>query len=84
MKTREQIYGKEATDILRNITTYHYIRHDQLLRFYPGKVLILQPSAPKTDVLIRSNPFMTCSAIHSTIPSSIPKTSASFQTDCYN
>lgn len=37
MKTREQIYGKEATDILRNITTYHYIRHDQLLRFYPGK-----------------------------------------------
>lgn len=37
MKTREQIYGKEATDIIRNITTYHYLRHDQLLRFYPGK-----------------------------------------------
>ncbi len=37
MKTREQIYGKEAADILRNITTYHYIRHDQFLRLYPGK-----------------------------------------------
>lgn len=37
MKTREQIYSKEAADILRNITTYHYIRHDQFLRLYPGK-----------------------------------------------
>ena len=37
MKTREQVYGKEAADILRNITTYHYIRHDQFLRLYPGK-----------------------------------------------
>ena len=37
MKTREQIYGKEAADLLRNITTYHYIRHDQFLRLYPGK-----------------------------------------------
>lgn len=37
MKTREQVYGKEAADILRNITTYHYLRHDQFLRLYPGK-----------------------------------------------
>lgn len=37
MRTREQIYGKEAADLLRNITTYHYIRHDQFLRLYPGK-----------------------------------------------
>lgn len=37
MKTREQLYSKEAADILRNITTYHYIRHDQFLRLYPGK-----------------------------------------------
>ena len=37
MKTREQIYSKEAADLLRNITTYHYIRHDQFLRLYPGK-----------------------------------------------
>ena len=37
MKTREQIYGKEAVELLRDITTYHYIRHDQLLRLYPGK-----------------------------------------------
>lgn len=37
MKTREEIYGKEAAGLLRDITTYHYIRHDQLLRLYPGK-----------------------------------------------
>lgn len=37
MKTRAEIYGKEAADLLRNITTYHYIRHDQCLRLYPGK-----------------------------------------------
>ena len=37
MKTREQIYSKEAADLLRNITTYHHIRHDQFLRLYPGK-----------------------------------------------
>lgn len=37
MKTREQIYSKEAAELLRNITTYHYVRHDQLLRFFPGK-----------------------------------------------
>ena len=37
MKTREQIYSREATEILRDITTYHYIRHDQLLRLYPQK-----------------------------------------------
>ena len=37
MKTRAEIYSKEAADILRNITTYHYMRHDQLLRLYPGK-----------------------------------------------
>lgn len=37
MKTREQIYGKEAANLLRDITTYHYIRRDQFLRLYPGK-----------------------------------------------
>ena len=37
MKTRVEIYSKEAADMLRNITTYHYMRHDQLLRLYPGK-----------------------------------------------
>ena len=37
MKTRAEIYSKEAADMLRNITTYHYMRHDQLLRLYPGK-----------------------------------------------
>ena len=37
MKTREQIYGFEATAILRDITTYRYIYHKQLLKLYPGK-----------------------------------------------
>ncbi len=37
MKTREQIYGVEATELLRIITTYHSIRHDQLLKFFPEK-----------------------------------------------
>lgn len=37
MKTRQQIYRKEATELLRDLTTYHYIRRDQLLRLYPGR-----------------------------------------------
>ena len=37
MKTRDQIYGQEASALLRDLTTYHHIRHDQLLRMYPGK-----------------------------------------------
>lgn len=32
MRNREQIYGQEAAELLRNITVYHCIRHDQLLR----------------------------------------------------
>lgn len=27
MKTRAEIYSKEAADMLRNITTYHYMKH---------------------------------------------------------
>ena len=37
MKTREQIYSREAAEILRDISTYRYIRYDQLLRLYPQK-----------------------------------------------
>lgn len=37
MKTREQLYSREAAEILRDITTYHCIRHEQLLRLYPAK-----------------------------------------------
>ena len=37
MKTREQIYGKEAAALLRDITTYRCIKHQQLLKLYPGK-----------------------------------------------
>ena len=42
MKNREQIYGQEATGLLRNITVYHCIRHDQLLRLYPGKEDVIE------------------------------------------
>ncbi len=37
MKTREELYRREAANLLRDLTTYHYIRHGQLLRLYPGK-----------------------------------------------
>lgn len=37
MITREQIYGKEAMEILRFITTYHCIHRKHLLRIYPDK-----------------------------------------------
>lgn len=37
MKTREEIYGKEAAGLLRDITTYHCIHREQLLKLYPIK-----------------------------------------------
>ncbi len=37
MKTRDEIYSAEAAELLRIITTYHYIRHSQILKFFPGK-----------------------------------------------
>ena len=45
---------------------------------YLRKVSMSQPNAPRTEVLIISRIFMTCSAIHSTIPSSMPKLSLLF------
>lgn len=37
MKTREQLYGKEAASLLRDITSYHCMRHEQVYRLYPNK-----------------------------------------------
>ena len=37
MKTRDQLYRKEASVLLRDLTTYHYLRRNQILRLYPGK-----------------------------------------------
>lgn len=37
MKTRDQLYSREAFSLLRDITTYHHIRYGQLLRLYPNK-----------------------------------------------
>lgn len=37
MKTREQIYGREAAALLRDITTYHCMKRRQILKLYPGK-----------------------------------------------
>ena len=37
MKTRQQIYGQEATSILRDVTMYRALKEEQLLRLYPGK-----------------------------------------------
>lgn len=37
MKTREQIYRQEAASLLRDVTTYHCAKGEQLRRLYPGK-----------------------------------------------
>lgn len=37
MKTRDEIYGQEAADLLRNITMYRVLTERQLLRLYSGK-----------------------------------------------
>lgn len=37
MKTREEIYGQEAADLLRNISMYRVLTEAQLLRLYSGK-----------------------------------------------
>lgn len=42
MRNREQIYGQEAAELLRNITVYHCMRRDQLLRLYPGKEGVIE------------------------------------------
>ena len=42
MRNREQIYGQEAAGLLRNITVYHCMRRDQLLRLYPGKEGVIE------------------------------------------
>lgn len=34
MKTREQIYNGEGTQLLRLITTYHVLRYEQVIRFF--------------------------------------------------
>lgn len=35
MKTRDNIYKREGTVLLRLITTYHALRYDQVLQFFP-------------------------------------------------
>lgn len=42
MKTREEIYGKEAADLLRSIAMYQVLTEQQLLRLYPGKEDIIK------------------------------------------
>lgn len=37
MKTREEIYGNEATDLLRNVSMYRVLTEQQLLRLFGGK-----------------------------------------------
>ena len=36
MKTRKEIYGKECAEILRNITLYHNIRKEQVIKLHPN------------------------------------------------
>lgn len=37
MKTRENLYSKEAHDLIRNITLYKTLTCEQVYRLYPGK-----------------------------------------------
>ena len=37
MKTRTELYGKEAKSLLRDITMYRALTEEQVLRLYPGK-----------------------------------------------
>ncbi len=37
MKTREQVYGREAAAILRDISMYRVLTAEQILRLHPGK-----------------------------------------------
>ncbi len=45
MKTREQIYGKEAAEIIRCVSSFHCVRRDQLKRIFPE-------SGDKLDILL--------------------------------
>lgn len=36
MKTRADLYGREATSLLRDITMYHVLTKEQVFRLYPG------------------------------------------------
>ena len=42
LKTREQIYGNEASDLLRNITMYKTLTEEQIYRLYPGKEAVIK------------------------------------------
>lgn len=42
MKTRDELYGQEATGLLRDIAMYPGLRSEQLCRLYPGKEAIIQ------------------------------------------
>ena len=42
LKTREQLYGNEASDLLRNITMYKTLTEDQVYRLYPGKEAVIR------------------------------------------
>lgn len=37
MKTRTELYGKEAKSLLRDISMYRALTEEQVLRLYPGK-----------------------------------------------
>ena len=40
--TAHQLRPREAAELLRNITVYHCMRRDQLLRLYPGKEGVIE------------------------------------------
>lgn len=42
MKTHQDLYGKEATSLLRDITMYHALTKEQIFALYPGKQKVIE------------------------------------------
>lgn len=42
MKTHQDLYSKEATSLLRDITMYHALTKEQIFSLYPGKQKIIE------------------------------------------
>lgn len=72
MKTRDQLYSKEAASLLRDISNYHCIRREQVYRLYSNKERSVLDNllgylakqgrifyAPQTDIYYDSPDFET-------------------------
>lgn len=65
MKTRSDLYSREAAELLRLITMYPGILELQLIRFFPGKETkiknLLSHLKKQGRILLRENGSIFCS-----------------------